>query len=285
MQLRSLPNLHLNCVGHQLDLSVPQVMGILNVTPDSFSDGGQFTQLDAALRRAEQITQEGGTIIDIGGESTRPNAAVVNTEQELARVIPVVEAIAARFDLVMSIDTSSPQVMREAVRAGAHIWNDVRALTRPDALRTAAELSIPIIIMHMRGEPNNMNDFAQYDDVVKEVIGELDERINAALEAGVMHHHIIVDAGFGFAKNAAQNLQLLNNLWQLSDHYQFPMLIGLSRKRVLSEVLNGAAIDERLHAGLAAHLLGVQQGAAIVRTHDVAATVQSLKMWQATIQA
>lgn len=281
MQLRSLPKQYLNCRHKTLDLFEPQVMGILNVTPDSFSDGGQYEHMDAALKRAEQIVQEGGSIIDIGGESTRPDAAVVSSEQELARVIPVVEAIRQRFDAVISIDTSCPQVMRAAVDAGADIWNDVRALTRPQALQTAASLNIPVVLMHMRGEPGSMNQLAQYENVSSEVIQELDERINAAMAAGVQHQHIIVDPGFGFAKNAQHNLNLLNNLWQLSDHYQFPMLVGLSRKRVLGEVLNGAAVNERVYAGLAAHLLGVQQGASIVRTHDVAATVQHLKLWQA----
>ncbi len=283
MQLRSLPKQYLNCRHKTLDLFVPQVMGILNVTPDSFSDGGDYVHVDAALARAARIVQEGGSIIDIGGESTRPDAAVVSTEQELARVIPVVEAIRQRFDVVISIDTSCPQVMRAAVEAGADIWNDVRALTRPLALQTAASLNIPVVLMHMRGEPASMNQLAQYENVTAEVINELDERINAAMAAGVQHHHIIVDPGFGFAKNAQHNLTLLNSLWQLSDHYQFPMLVGLSRKRVLGEVLNGAPVDERVYAGLAAHLLGVQQGASIIRTHDVAATVQHLKLWQAAL--
>jgi dihydropteroate synthase len=281
VQLRSLPKQHLYCRHKTLDLFVPQVMGILNVTPDSFSDGGQYVQLETALKRAEQIVQQGGSIIDIGGESTRPGAAVVNSEQELARVIPVVEAIRQRFDVVISIDTSCPQVMRAAVQAGADIWNDVRALTRPDALQTAASLNIPVVLMHMRGEPGSMNQLAQYDDVTADVIRELDMRVDAAMAAGIQHQHIIIDPGFGFAKNAAHNLELLNHVWQLSDHYQFPLLVGLSRKRVLGEVLGGAPVGERVHAGLAAHLLGVQQGASIVRTHDVAATVQHLKLWQA----
>lgn len=281
MQLRSLPKLHLNCRHKQLDLFVPQVMGILNVTPDSFSDGGHYVQLDAALKRSAQIVAEGGSIIDIGGESTRPNAATVSMEQELDRVVPIVAAIRQRFDVVISIDTSSPEVMCAAVDAGADMWNDVRALTRPIALQTAASLNIPVVLMHMRGEPDSMNQLAQYDHIIHEVIAELDIRIEAAMAAGIQHHNIIVDPGFGFAKNAQHNLELLNHLWQLSDHYQFPLLIGLSRKRVLGEVLGGAAVNERLFAGLAAHLLGVQQGASIVRTHDVAATVQQLTMWQA----
>ena len=256
-------------------------MGILNVTPDSFSDGGHYVQLDAALKRSAQIVAEGGSIIDIGGESTRPNAATVSMEQELDRVVPIVAAIRQRFDVVISIDTSSPEVMCAAVDAGADMWNDVRALTRPIALKTAASLNIPVVLMHMRGEPDSMNQLAQYDHIIHEVIAELDIRIEAAMAAGIQHHNIIVDPGFGFAKNAQHNLELLNHLWQLSDHYQFPLLIGLSRKRVLGEVLGGAAVNERLFAGLAAHLLGVQQGASIVRTHDVAATVQQLTMWQA----
>lgn len=285
MQLRSLPKQHLKCRSKTLDLFEPQVMGILNVTPDSFSDGGNYVQLDAALVRAEQIVMEGGSIIDIGGESTRPNAAIVSSAEELDRVVPVVAAIRQRFDVVISVDTSCPQVMRAAAAAGADIWNDVRALTRPQALQTAASLDIPVVLMHMRGEPGSMNQLAHYDDVVKEVIQELEVRVDAAMAAGIQHHNIMIDPGFGFAKDAGHNLRLLQHLWQLSDHFQFPMLVGLSRKRVLGEVLGGATVDQRVYAGLAAHLLGVQQGASIVRTHDVAATVQHLKMWQATQHA
>lgn len=284
MQQRPLPTQTINCGNKQLDLSVPQVMGILNVTPDSFSDGGRFTSVDAALKRAEQIVQEGGSMVDIGGESTRPNAAKVSVQEELDRVIPVVEAIAKRIDVVMSIDTSTPDVMQAAKQAGAHLWNDVRALTRPNALQVAAQLDIPVVLMHMRGEPDTMNDLAVYDDVVKEVIIELDTRLAEAVQAGIKRENIILDPGFGFAKNARQNLDLLNATWQVYEHFNLPLLVGLSRKRVLGEVLGGAPVEQRTVAGVAAHLLAVQQGASIIRTHDVLPTVQALKLWQAMVR-
>lgn len=285
MQLRPLPLVSLHCSNKTLDLSMPQVMGILNVTPDSFSDGGQYTQLQQALARAEEMVQQGASIIDIGGESTRPNAPKVSPLQELERVVPVVAAIRQQLDVLISVDTSSPEVMRAAVQAGAHIWNDVRALRRPNALQTAAELSIPVILMHMRGEPDSMNSLATYTHVVQEVIAELGQRLTAALDAGVQREHIILDPGFGFAKNTQQNLQLLNQLYQFSDHFGLPWLSGLSRKRFLGEVLGGVAVDERLYAGLTGHLMSVQQGASIIRTHDVLATVQHLKLWHASLTA
>lgn len=285
MQLRPLPLVSLHCSNKTLDLSMPQVMGILNVTPDSFSDGGQYTQLQQALARAEEMVQQGASIIDIGGESTRPNAPKVSPLQELERVVPVVAAIRQQLDVLISVDTSSPEVMRAAVQAGAHIWNDVRALRRPNALQTAAELSIPVILMHMRGEPDSMNSLATYTHVVQEVIAELAQRLTAALDAGVQREHIILDPGFGFAKNTQQNLQLLNQLYQFSDHFGLPWLSGLSRKRFLGEVLGGVAVDERLYAGLTGHLMSVQQGASIIRTHDVLATVQHLKLWHASLTA
>lgn len=281
MQLRALPKKILRCGQHELDLSKPQVMGILNVTPDSFSDGGKFTQLDQALKRAEQIVEEGGSIIDIGGESTRPHAAIVSLSEEMDRVLPVIEAMSRNLDVVISVDTSSPELMTEAVCAGAHIWNDVRALIRPNALDTAAKLNIPVVLMHTRGEPSTMNDLAVYQDVTSEVIVELQQRVNQAIVAGVNPEHIMIDAGFGFAKNTAQNLQLLNDLWQLLDHFKMPMLTGLSRKRFLGAVLGDLPADQRLYTGLSAHLMAVQQGSSIIRTHDVLATVQSLKMWGA----
>lgn len=285
MQLRVLPAMSLVCNNKNLDLSQPQVMGILNVTPDSFSDGGQYTQLETALKRAELMVQQGASIIDIGGESTRPHAAKVSVDEEIQRVIPVVTAISQQLDVIISIDTSTPEVMQDAVKAGAHIWNDVRALTRPNALAVAASLNIPVILMHMRGEPDTMNSLANYDNVVQEVISELQQRLDAALAAGIQREHIILDPGFGFAKNAQHNLQLLNSLYHFHDYFGLPWLSGLSRKRFLGEVLNGAAVEDRLYAGLAGQLMSVQQGASIVRTHDVLATVQHLKLWQASLEA
>lgn len=261
-----------------LDLSKPHVMGILNVTPDSFSDGGQHYQRDRAVERALQMMQEGATIIDIGGESTRPGASAVAVREEIDRVVPVVE-ILSQYPIVLSIDTSQPEVMRAAVQAGAHIWNDVRALTRPQALETAAELNIPVIIMHMRGEPTTMNSLAQYDDVTEEVIQELQQRIDAALAAGILPENIMIDPGFGFAKDAKHNFKLLNELYRLNT-LGYPILSGLSRKRFIGEALGGVEATQRAVGSVAGHLLSIQQGACIVRAHDVRATVDAIRVWQ-----
>ena len=282
MQLRTLPQVQIELNNKTLDLSLPQVMGVLNVTPDSFSDGGKYTQLHYALAHATAMVTEGANIIDVGGESTRPQASQVSIEEEINRVVPVIEAISKQLDVIISIDTSAPEVAYAAVKAGAHIWNDVRALTRPAALEMAAELEVPVVIMHMRGEPSNMNSLANYTNVTREVIAELEQRIHVALNAGIAQQNIILDPGFGFAKNALHNLKLLNELYQLTDYFAMPWLSGLSRKRFLGEVLGGTAVNDRLYAGLAGHLMSVQQGASIVRTHDVLATVQHLKLWQAS---
>ncbi|MFT4021310.1 MAG: dihydropteroate synthase [Acinetobacter sp.] len=279
MQYMSLPQSILQCRDKVLDLSLPQVMGILNVTPDSFSDGGQHYHVQHALARAEQIIAEGATIIDIGGESTRPGASEVSIDDELARVIPVVEAL-SKHDIIISIDTSQPKVIKAAYRAGAHIWNDVRALTRPNALETAAELNIPVILMHMRGEPTTMNQLAQYQHVTNEVLIELRHKIELALQAGIQAKNIMIDPGFGFAKNTAHNLQLLNELWQLHQ-LGYPILSALSRKRFIGSVVEEAIADQRVAGSIAGHLLSVQQGASIVRTHDVKATVDAIRVWQA----
>ncbi len=228
MQLISLPKQILQCGQLQLDLSQPHVMGILNVTPDSFSDGGKHNQLDQAVDHALSMIEQGATIIDIGGESTRPGASEVVVEEEVRRVVPVVEAL-SYHNVILSIDTSQPEVIRAAKAAGAHIWNDVRALTRPNALKTAVELDIPVVIMHMRGEPTTMNQLDQYTDVTLDVMQELQQRIDEALAAGVKKHNIIVDPGFGFAKNAQQNLKLLKEFWKLNE-LGYPILSGLSRK-------------------------------------------------------
>lgn len=279
MQLMPLPQRIWQCGHVQLDLSRPHVMGILNVTPDSFSDGGQYNSKDAALARALAMIAEGATVIDIGGESTRPGAAAVSVEEELQRVVPVVEAL-AQYPVAISIDTSQPKVMQAAVAAGAHIWNDVRALTRPQAIETAAALNIPVIIMHMRGEPTTMNNLDQYTDVTQDVMRELSERVQDALDAGVKPEHIMIDPGFGFAKNAEQNLQLLNELHQLNQ-LGYPILSALSRKRFIGAALGGAEAQQRAIGSVAGHLLSVQQGACMVRAHDVKATADALKVWQA----
>ncbi|WP_213687546.1 dihydropteroate synthase [Acinetobacter sp. WY4] len=263
----------------KLDLSQPHVMGILNVTPDSFSDGGRHNHKEDAVARALEMIAEGATVIDIGGESTRPGAAVVEVEEEIRRVVPVVEEL-AKHKVILSIDTSQPEVIRAAVRAGAHIWNDVRALTRPNALQTAAELNIPVIIMHMRGEPTTMNNLDQYEDVTADVIRELSQRVQDALDVGVKAENIMIDPGFGFAKNAQQNLKLLQEFYKLTE-MGYPILSALSRKRFIGAVLDGAEPQERAVGSATAHLLSIQQGACMVRAHDVKATADAIKIWQA----
>lgn len=279
MQLMPLPQQILQCGRLSLDLSQAHVMGILNVTPDSFSDGGKHNQKDQAVAYALEMIAQGATVIDIGGESTRPGASPVEIEEEIRRVIPVVAAL-AEHDVVISIDTSQPEVIREAVKAGAHIWNDVRALTRPNALKTAAELNIPIIIMHMRGEPTTMNHLDQYQDITQDVITELQQRVDDALQAGVKPEHIMIDPGFGFAKNAQQNLKLLNEFYKLNQ-MGYPILSALSRKRFIGEALGGADAQNRAVGSVAAHLLSIQQGACMVRVHDVKAMSDAIKVWQA----
>lgn len=279
MQLMPLPQQILQCGRLSLDLSQAHVMGILNVTPDSFSDGGKHNQKDQAVAYALEMIAQGATVIDIGGESTRPGASPVEIEEEIRRVIPVVATL-AEHDVVISIDTSQPEVIREAVKAGAHIWNDVRALTRPNALKTAAELNIPIIIMHMRGEPTTMNHLDQYQDITQDVITELQQRVDDALQAGVKPEHIMIDPGFGFAKNAQQNLKLLNEFYKLNQ-MGYPILSALSRKRFIGEALGGADAQNRAVGSVAAHLLSIQQGACMVRVHDVKAMSDAIKVWQA----
>ncbi|MDH1488651.1 dihydropteroate synthase [Acinetobacter johnsonii] len=279
MQLMALPKKILRCGELSLDLSIPHVMGILNVTPDSFSDGGKHNGKAQAIAHAKQMIADGATVIDVGGESTRPGASVVEVEEEIRRVVPVVEAL-AELDVVISIDTSQPEVIQAAVAAGANIWNDVRALTRPNALETAAELNIPVIIMHMRGEPTTMNSLDQYDNVTLDVMAELSQRVADALKAGVKAENIMIDPGFGFAKNAKQNLKLLNEFHQLNQ-LGYPILSALSRKRFIGEALGGADAGQRDVGSVAGHLLSIQQGACMVRAHDVKAMSDAIKVWQA----
>ena len=279
MQLMALPKKILRCGELSLDLSVPHVMGILNVTPDSFSDGGKHNGKAQAIAHAQQMIADGATVIDVGGESTRPGASVVEVEEEIRRVVPVVKAL-AELDVVISIDTSQPEVIQAAVAAGAHIWNDVRALTRPNALETAAELNIPVIIMHMRGEPTTMNGLDQYDNVTLDVMTELSQRVSDALKAGVKAENIMIDPGFGFAKNAKQNLKLLKEFHQLNQ-LGYPILSALSRKRFIGEALGGADAGQRAVGSVVGHLLSIQQGACMVRAHDVKAMSDAIKVWQA----
>lgn len=270
------------CGDRWLDLSQPVIMGVLNITPDSFSDGGQFLQQDAALRRAEQLLAEGAHIIDLGAESTRPGAQHISPQQELDRLLPVLTAIKANFDTIVSIDSSSPEVMTAAAAAGAGLLNDVRALQRDGALAAAAATGLPICLMHMRGEPATMQQMTQYTDVLSEVMAFIEQRIADCQAAGIVRERLILDPGFGFAKTLPQNLALLRHLqqWQRLD---LPLLVGMSRKSMLGAILGGAPVDQRLYAGLAAATLAAWQGAHIIRTHDVAATRDVLAVVSAVL--
>ncbi|QCF27390.1 dihydropteroate synthase [Hydrocarboniclastica marina] len=261
---------------HSLDLSRPQVMGILNVTPDSFSDGGRYNSLDSALAHAERMMSAGATFIDIGGESTRPGADPVSTEQELNRVCPVVEAIRKNLDVVVSVDTSTPEVMRETARLGAGMINDVRGLQRDGAVKAAADTGLPVCIMHMQGQPKTMQTAPSYDDPVQDVLNFLKERIAVVEEAGIPRSRLILDPGFGFGKSLVHNLTLLASLRHFLDQ-KLPVLIGVSRKSMLGEI-TGRGVDERCAASIAAATLAAWQGAQIFRVHDVAETVDALKV-------
>jgi dihydropteroate synthase len=263
--------------GLELDLSVPRVMGILNVTPDSFSDGGRFVALDDALRQAERMVEDGADLLDVGGESTRPGAAAVGLDEELARVIPVIERLRASFDIPLSIDTSKPEVMRAAVAAGAAMVNDVSALGAPGALQTAAALGVPTCLMHMQGEPRTMQTAPQYGDVVADIIEYLARRIAACEAAGLPRERLLVDPGFGFGKTLAHNLTLLRRLGEFAQ-LGTPLLVGISRKSMLGAV-TGRPVAERLPASLAAAVLAVERGARIVRVHDVGPTVDAIRLW------
>jgi dihydropteroate synthase len=262
-----------------LSIRTPAVMGILNVTPDSFSDGGRFTDLQAARRQAEEMAASGAALIDVGGESTRPGSKGVGTQEEIDRVIPAIESIRSVCDTPVSVDTSKADVMREAVAAGAVMINDVCALRGEGALATAAELNVPVCLMHMQGQPRSMQDEPRYDDVVKDVAAFLESRLIACTEAGLDEDLIILDPGFGFGKTHAHNIQLLANLRQLRVRGR-PLLVGISRKSTLG-ALTGRDVDDRLPASLAAAVLACMQGAQIIRAHDVAATVDALKVVRA----
>ncbi len=270
----------LDCAGRPLVLDRPRVMGIVNVTPDSFSDGGEYADIDAAVTHALQLAEEGADILDIGGESTRPGADDVPLEEELRRVIPVIERLASRTTLPISIDTSKPEVMRAAVAAGAGMINDVYALHREGALDAAAALGMPVVLMHMLGEPRSMQATPHYDDVVAEVHRFLAERIFSAEMAGIAKKNIVVDPGFGFGKTTAHNLTLLARLDRFTD-LGVPVLAGLSRKRTIGELTGRDDPHDRVHGSIAAHVIAAQRGATLLRVHDVAATVDALKIWDA----
>ncbi len=259
-----------------LSMDRSRVMGILNITPDSFSDGGDFLSPKNAFSQATALLEEGADIIDIGGESTRPGADSVALQVELDRVIPVIEQIHAKLDVAISVDTSKPGVMRAAVAAGAVLVNDVFALRQDGAAAAVAELGVAVCLMHMQGDPRSMQIAPQYRQLIREIIDFLARRIGACTAVGIERDKIIVDPGFGFGKNDAHNLQLLANLHQLQELGR-PILVGLSRKRLLGK-LTGKATENRVSAGIAAAVIAVAEGANIVRTHDVGATVDALKI-------
>ncbi|EPU3917475.1 dihydropteroate synthase [Aeromonas hydrophila] len=267
--------MQLTSKGLSLSLERPHVMGILNVTPDSFSDGGHFNQLERAMTHARQMVAEGATLIDIGGESTRPGAPDVSEQEELDRVIPVVERMVAELEVMISLDTSKAAVMREGCAAGAHLINDVRALLEPGALAAAAVADVPVCLMHMQGQPRTMQAEPYYDDLLGEVRAFFDERIAACLAAGIERGQLLLDPGYGFGKTLAHNYQLLAQQEKLLD-YQLPLLVGMSRKSMIGNLL-GCPVDERLAGSLACALIGMQRGARIIRVHDVRATMDALR--------
>ena len=270
----------LDCNGRPLVLDRPRVMGIVNVTPDSFSDGGAHDNVDAAVAHGLRLAAEGADILDVGGESTRPGAEPVGVEEELRRVIPVIERLARECPLPISVDSSKPEVMRAAVAAGAGMLNDVHALRGEGALDAAASLATPVVLMHMQGEPRSMQAEPHYEDVVSEVFRFLAERIFAAEMAGIDKKRIVIDPGFGFGKNRDHNLALLAQLRRFEE-LGVPVLAGLSRKKTIGELTGRSDPRERVHGSVAAHLIAAQHGARLLRVHDVAATVDALQVWNA----
>lgn len=277
--MQATANSILRCAQRTLDLSRPHVMGILNVTPDSFSDGGRHNTLDAALRRAIEMQTAGASLIDIGGESTRSGAAKVSVQQELERVAPLVELIARECDVIISVDTSTPAVMTESARLGAGLINDVRALQREGALVAAAATGLPVCLMHMRGEPQTMQDEPHYADVAAEVATFLQERIAACVQVGITPERIVLDPGFGFAKNTQHNYELFLRLPELLS-LQCPLLVGVSRKSMIGNILK-QPVDQRLYGSLALAVMALERGAKILRVHDVAQTMDVLKIFNA----
>ena len=272
----------LACGSQILDLSSPQVMGILNVTPDSFSDGSRFNSIDAALKQTEQMISHGATIIDIGGESTRPGADEVSEADELARVIPVLKAVKQRFDIIVSVDTSKAAVMAEAVEQGAGIINDVCALQNENCLSVMAQSEIPVCLMHMQGKPRTMQVNPQYEDVIGDIKAFFNERISACRQAGISQERLILDPGFGFGKTLEQNYHLLAHFGDFQS-LGLPLLAGLSRKSMIGNLLN-REVNERLAGSLATAIVAAEQGAAVIRVHDVKETVDAQRILQAVKQ-
>lgn len=276
-------SMQLVCANRVLDLSRPQVMGIVNVTPDSFSDGGQYNTLEAALKRAESMVELGATLIDVGGESTRPGADDVSEQEELDRVIPVVEKIANHLDVVISVDTSTPSVMRESLQVGAGLINDVRSLSRTGAIEAVRDSSAAICLMHMLGEPRTMQDAPCYEDVTNEVEQFLRCQVERCIEQGIARDRLVLDPGFGFAKNLTHNLSLFKHMQQLHS-LNLPLLVGVSRKSMIGQVLNNTA-DQRLIGSIALAVMAFERGAQILRVHDVEATMDALKLFNAVQSA
>jgi dihydropteroate synthase len=271
----------------KLELSQPRVMGILNVTPDSFADGGRYNRLDSALKHAEEMAAQGADIIDIGGESTRPGAQPVSENEELDRVIPVIEKVAASVGVALSVDTSKPAVMAAAVRAGAAMINDINALRAAGAMRTVAELGVPVCLMHMQGQPRTMQHSPQYADVVAEVRTFLQERVEECIRAGVQRSRLLIDPGFGFGKTLQHNVQLMRNLSAFKE-LDLPLVLGFSRKTMLGFLLGGeqpVPVEQRLYGSLAAVAWSVLQGVHIMRVHDVAPTVDLIRVLTAIMRA
>ncbi|EKK5375283.1 dihydropteroate synthase [Morganella morganii] len=266
--------------GQTLSLATPQVMGILNVTPDSFSDGGTHNTPAKALEHARKMIAEGATIIDIGGESTRPGAAEVSPEQEAERVVPVVAAIARESDVWISVDTSKALVIREAANAGAHILNDIRSFSEPGALQAAAQSGLPVCVMHMQGEPRTMQQAPHYQNVVREVYAYLEEQVARCTAAGIEKNHIILDPGFGFGKTLAHNYRLLDKL-DVFHNLGLPVLAGMSRKSMIGQLMD-IPPDERVAGSVACAVIAAMKGAQIIRVHDVKETVQAMKVVEAT---
>lgn len=267
-----------DCAGKSLDLSAPRIMGIVNVTPDSFSDGGKFFSRDAALRQAVKLVEDGADILDIGGESTRPGSTPVAVQEEIDRVAPVIEAISSELDVPISIDTMKAEVMRAAVAVGAGLINDVNALRGQGTLQAAAELKVPVCLMHMQGTPQTMQTEPDYQDVVSEVESFLLERVAVCEQAGIPAERIMLDPGFGFGKRARHNLRLMKHLSRLTD-LPYPVLVGVSRKSIIGDMLK-VDVKERLAGSLALASIAVWQGAKLIRTHDVRETAQAVKLTQ-----
>ncbi|WP_241569495.1 dihydropteroate synthase [Rosenbergiella collisarenosi] len=269
--------------GTELDLSFPHVMGILNMTPDSFSDGGRHNTLIDAITHANEMVIAGATILDIGGESTRPGADEVSVEEELTRVIPVVEALAQRFEVWISVDTSKPEVIRAAAAAGAHLINDIRSLNEPGALQAAAEVDLPVCLMHMQGDPKSMQHSPSYQQIITEVDGFLATEIERCVAAGIRRENLVLDPGFGFGKTVQHNYELLANLGHFH-HFDLPLLVGMSRKSMIGQLLN-VGPTQRLSGSLACAVIAAIQGAHIIRVHDVKESVEAIRVVEATLRA